>query len=99
MWPKSDYTLLDLLREPSWSASEWRTITYEAVNALEEMAIIPETEHGPMLEISSRDKDGKVLHRRRMNLAAVDDLIGKLIKMRDLMAPMQKEKANGNDSN
>jgi hypothetical protein len=61
------------------------------VNATEGMSIIPDTEHGPMLEISSKDEHGTVIHRTRMNLAAVDDLIGKLIKMRDHMAQMKGE--------
>jgi hypothetical protein len=61
------------------------------VNATEEMSIIPDTEHGPMLEIGSRDESGMVIYRQRMNLATVDDLIGKLIKMRDHMAQMKGE--------
>jgi hypothetical protein len=85
----SDYTLLDLLKESAWTAPTWRTIRQEIVDPTEEMSIIPETEHGPMLEITSKDKDGTVVHRRRMNLAAVDDEIGKLIKMRDHMAAMK----------
>lgn len=86
--------LLDLLREPQWVTPSWST-TVTVENATEEMVIIPETENGPMLRITAKTKDGNVLHTREMNLAAVDGTIGRLIKMRDLMATMKPEKRDG----
>jgi hypothetical protein len=59
------------------------------ISAKEEISIIPETEHGPMLQIISKDGNGIVIHLTRMNLAAVDQRIGELIKMRDHMAQMK----------
>lgn len=57
---------------------------------IEEMRIIPDTPNGPMLEIVTKSKDGIELFKQRFNLVAVDDLIGKLIKHRDLMAAMKE---------
>lgn len=83
--------LLDLLREGQWTTPSWSTtVTVEGVT--DEMTIIPETENGPMLRIAAKSKDGSVIHTREMNIAAVDGMIGKLIKMRDLMATMKTEK-------
>jgi hypothetical protein len=85
--------LAELFREfhePHWASLPTLT-TASICDAEQEMKIIPETEHGPMLEITERAKDGSAFHSQRLNLAAVDDLIGKLIKMRDHMAQMKGE--------
>jgi hypothetical protein len=60
------------------------------ISAEEEISIIPETEHGPMLQIASKDENGVVIHLTRMNLAAVDQRISELIKMRDHMVQMKE---------
>lgn len=85
--------LLDLLLGPSqweWTMPSSTSISYKKiVNATEEMLIEPDTEHGPVLRIMSKDEHGVVLHERRFNLAAVDEQIGKLIQMRDAMAKLK----------
>ena len=80
--------LLELLREPDWTTP---TVTKRLVKMQlsDEFSIVPDTPHGPMLQIVMRDSDGDVAFKQRMNLSAVDDLIGKLIKMRDHMAQMK----------
>lgn len=85
--------LMDWLGESEWSTPTFSTVTRRMVKmtTTEEMAIIPDTEHGPMLEISLKDSDGELAFRQRLSLGAVDDLIGKLIKMRDHMAQMKGE--------
>jgi hypothetical protein len=55
----------------------------------EEMVIVPDTAHGPMLELRMKDEDGDTVFKQRLNLGAVDELIGRLIKMRDHMAQMK----------
>ncbi len=88
--------LLLKLLDQQWSTPSWPTVpqseTLEA--AEEEMVIMPDTEHGPMLRITQKGKgkDSTAVFVRKLNLAAVDDLIGKLIKTRDHMATMK-----GND--
>jgi Mg/Co/Ni transporter MgtE len=80
---------LDLLHEQQLSAPSWTVATIRIDDVVDEMTIIPEGEHGPMLRIAAKTKDGSVLHTREMNLSAVDGMIGKLIKMRDLMAKLK----------
>jgi hypothetical protein len=65
------------------------TVTFEKVDATEELRIIPDTLNGPMLEIAQKNVHGVVLFSLRYNLTAVDELIGKLIKMRDHMDQMK----------
>ena len=93
MWWNTSDRLLDLLREPQWTIPV-PTVTKKLVkmSSTEEMVIVPETPHGPMLEIASKDESGDTVFKQRLNLAAVDDLIGRLIKMRDLMAQMKGDK-------
>lgn len=66
------------------------TRTMVKVSTTEQMAIIPDGPDGPMLEISFNDGSDLPVMRQRLNLAAVDDLIGKLIKMRDRMAAIKE---------
>jgi hypothetical protein len=80
---------LDLLSQSEWSS--WSMPT-KKIDINEQMAIVPDTEHGPMLEISASNGQGLVLYQRCLNLAAVDDEIGKLIKMRDHMAQMKGDR-------
>jgi hypothetical protein len=88
--------LLELLREGQWTTPSWSTtVTVEGVT--DEMTIIPESENGPMLRIAAKTKEGTVIHTREMNLSAVDGMIGKLIKMRDLMAQMKDNHAATNN--
>lgn len=85
--------LLDLLNGgPTWT-SFTPTVTRSLVKmeCAEEMAIIPDTKNGPMLEISFKDGGDLPVFRQRLNLTGVDELIGKLIKMRDHMAQMKSE--------
>lgn len=82
--------LLDLIRS-NWSTPSWPTVTRQLVKVSveHEMVIVPETPNGPMLEIVMKDGSGEVVFKQRLNLPAVDELIGKLIKMRDHMAQMK----------
>jgi hypothetical protein len=82
--------LIDLMREPQWSMPT-ATRTLVKIDAAPEMAIVPETPNGPVLEMTTQDGEGNVILKQRWNLPAVDDLIGKLIKMRDHMAQMKGE--------
>lgn len=85
--------LLDLLREPSWSAPSWTTSSPRLVSLkmTEELSIIPldEKHKCPMLKIERKNEQGETCFVETMNLAAVDERIGELIKMRDLLEQMQ----------
>lgn len=86
--------LLDMMSGQSlWTTAmpTWTTIStpQKIQNTTEELRILPDTPNGPMLEMVTQSAEGVELFKQRLNLAAVDDLIGKLIKMRDLMAVMK----------
>lgn len=92
--------LLDFMSQQSvWTTPPTATFTVpqKIQNATEELRIIPGTPNGPMLEIVTSNGHGAELFKQRLNLAAVDDLIGKLIKMRDLMSQI-KESPNDTDN-
>lgn len=81
-----------MTRDSLWTTTApTTTVRYEKIEHIEQLSIIPDTEHGPMLEIASKNKEGITLYAQRLNLAAVDDLIGRLIKMRDHMAQMKRD--------
>lgn len=85
--------LFDLVdRQSLWSTTmpTTTTVSYEKVETTEQMSILPDTPNGPMLEVATKNKQGVVMVSQRYNLPAVDDLIGKLIKYRDMMATMEK---------
>lgn len=84
--------LFDLITRDSLWTTTMPTVTRTMVkvSTTEQMAIIPDVPDGPMLEISFNDGSDLPVMRQRLNLAAVDDLIGKLIKMRDRMAAMKE---------
>ena len=94
MFGFKDYTLLDLLRDSQWTTPTWTVREEKIINAIDEMSIIPDTEHGPMLEIATKNQQGVTIYKRRLNLEAVDGEIGKLIRMRDLMEPMRKKQTD-----
>lgn len=81
--------LFDMMtRDSLWTSTAAPTVTFAKVDTSEEMRILPDTPNGPMLEIAQKNPQGVVLVAQRYNLYAVDDLIGRLIKMRDHMAQM-----------
>lgn len=83
--------LLELLREPGWSSPSWVTRPrLVSLQTTSEMSIIPlDGKHKcPMLKIECKTEQGEGVFVETLNLAAVDDRIGELIKMRDLMEQM-----------
>lgn len=81
--------LLDMVtRDSLWWSTSIPTTTLAKIETTEEMRILPDTANGPMLEIAQKNAQGVVVAAYRYNLPAVDELIGKLIKMRDHMARM-----------
>jgi hypothetical protein len=91
--------LLDLVgSESEWSMPSLAYSLEKLTDATQEMVIIPETPNGPMLEISTKSAQGTTLHKLRLNLPAVDELIGKLIKMRDYMARMKGDGDDGSSN-
>jgi len=75
-------------QEPQWT-TPYVTRKLVKMEVTDELSIVPDTPNGPMLQIVIKDTDGDVVFKQRYNLAAVDELIGKLIKMRDHMAQMK----------
>ncbi len=85
--------LFDLMSAQSQWTSFSPPVTFELVKVetVEEMAIVIDATHGPMLEIRLKNPKGVLVSNQRLNLPAVDDLVGRLIKMRDHMAAMTPE--------
>lgn len=85
--------LIDLLfNGPAWQSwPAMTTMTFKKINATEEMLIEPDTEHGPMLRVQTKNENGEVVHARTFNLPALDEHIGKLIEMRDALARLKGE--------
>lgn len=73
--------LQDLMKDGSVTVSRVET------KVTQKFSILPDD--GPLLKIEEIAEDGRTVSACTMNLSAVDDFIGKLIKMRDLMAAMK----------
>lgn len=82
---------IDRLFDLMVGQSQWTTTGLVKVPTTEEMTIAPDTPNGPMLQISKKDADGVVVYVEKLNLPAVDDLIGRLIKMRDHLATIMEK--------
>lgn len=86
--------LLDMVsRDSLWWTPPAPITTLTKVDTTEEMRILPDTPHGPMLEVAQKNSQGVEMVVLRYSLAAVDQLIGKLITMRDHMANIKGDGA------
>lgn len=76
------------LLEPAWKISP---IAVERFGVKREFSIV--TGDIPLLKIEDKDEHGGVIATQTMNLPAIDDFIGQLIKHRDILAGLQKDKS------